>query len=191
MAALGGLAWVRIHPEIDVRPSLSTLAATALATGSLVLLAASPAAAESRIKQPGAHPDYHFEAEPHFMFGVDPPGPTAGQGFGPGFRGTIELVDNGFIASINNSVGLGLGFDWIAFSKKSTSIWVPIVMQWNFWLSDHWSVFGEPGFGFYLGNATGIRPVGAGGVRLHFNDTIALTLRAGYPTLSLGLSFLL
>ena len=174
-----------------MQPSVSALASAALAAGSLVLLAARPAAAD--IKQPDAHPHYHFEAEPHFMFGVRPPGPTAGQGFGPGFRGTVVLLDNGLVSSINDSVGLGFGFDWIAFpqSKKKTSIWVPIVMQWNFWLSDHWSVFAEPGFGFYLGNATGIRADGAGGVRLNFNQTIALTLRAGYPVSSIGLSFLL
>ena len=59
---------------------------------------------------------------------------------GVGFRGTLELVDNGFISSINNSVGLGFGVDW---TKKRT--WIPIVMQWNFWLSRNWSVFGEPG----------------------------------------------
>lgn len=175
-----------------MRPSVSALASAALAAGSLVFLAARPAAADqSRIKQPGVHPDYHFEAEPHFMFGVRPPGPAAGQGFGPGFRGTVVLVDNGFVTSINDSVGIGFGFDWIAFSNKATSVWVPIVMQWNFWLSDHWSVFGEPGFGFYLGNATGIRGVGAAGVRLNLNSTIALTLRAGYPVSSVGVSFLL
>lgn len=174
-----------------MRPRLAPVVPACLAGLALAFAAPSALADQSRIKQPGAHPDYHFEAEPHFMFGVDPPGPTAGRGFGPGFRGTIELVDNGFISSINNTVGLGFGFDWIAFSKKATSVWVPIVMQWNFWLSDNWSVFGEPGFGFYLGNATGVRAVGAAGVRLHFNDTIALTLRAGYPAFSVGLSFLL
>ena len=174
-----------------MRPAPSARISAAAAAGLLLLAARSAQADQSRIKQPGVHPDYHFEAEPHFMFGLDPPGGKAGRGFGPGFRGTIELVDNGFITSINNTIGIGFGFDWIAFSHKATSVWVPIVMQWNFWLSDNWSVFGEPGFGFYLGNATGVRGVGAVGVRLHFNDTIALTLRAGYPAFSAGLSFLL
>jgi hypothetical protein len=148
----------------------------------------------STIGRPGVHPDYVFEAEPHALFGpVDPPGGTAGKGFGLGFRGTFELVDNGFISSINNTVGLGLGFDWLAFPEKNkkTSVFVPIVMQWNFWISRNWSVFGEPGAGLYLGNATGVRPAIFGGARFHFTDTFTLTLRAGHPAFSAGVSLLI
>ena len=156
-----------------------------------VFLVASSSGAESLIKQPGRHPDYSFEAEPHIMFGFDPPGGRAGKGFGPGFRGTIELVDNGFIRTINNTVGLGFGADCICFDSGKRAIWVPIVMQWNFWLTDSWSVFGEPGGGFYLGNATGARPALYAGGRFHFSNTLALTLRVGYPAISAGVSFVL
>ena len=48
---------------------------------------------------------------------------------------------NGFIDRINDSVGLGFGVD---YTRDNT--WLPLVMQWNFWLSEHWSVFGEPGY---------------------------------------------
>ncbi|MBK7582409.1 MAG: hypothetical protein IPI67_19685 [Myxococcales bacterium] len=154
------------------------------------VLSGGPARAdEGVIKHPGRHPDYSFEAEPHFFFGFDPPGKTAGRGYGPGFRGTIELVDNGFVKSINNTVGLGFGFDWIAFTKDKQAVFIPFVMQWNFWLSRNWSVFGEPGWGLYLGNATGVRPAGYAGGRFHFSEKIALTLRIGYPAVSLGASF--
>jgi hypothetical protein len=144
---------------------------------------------QSVIKQPGQHPDYVFEAEPHLFFGFDPPGRSAKQGFGPGFRGTVELVDNGFVKKINNTVGLGFGLDWIAFGGDKTAIWVPVVMQWNFWLSRNWSVFGEPGGGFYLGHATGARPAIYGGARFHVADKLALTARVGFPALSVGASF--
>lgn len=154
-----------------------------------VLAWPAPAHAEMVIKQPGRHPDYVFEAEPHFFFGFDPPGDKAGKGYGPGFRGTFELVDNGFIRKINNTVGLGFGFDWIAFESKHQALWVPIVMQWNFWLSRSFSVFGEPGFGMWLGNAKGLRPAVYGGARFHFSDKIALTARVGFPAMSLGASF--
>lgn len=161
-----------------------------LASAATLSAFAEPARAdESVIKQPGRHPDYTFEAEPHFFFGFDPPGKSASKGYGPGFRGTIELVDNGFIKKINNTVGLGFGFDWIAFESKKQAVWVPIVMQWNFWLSRNWSVFGEPGGGIWLGNATGIRPAAYGGARFHFSEKIALTARVGFPALSLGASF--
>ena len=155
----------------------------------LVALSASRGARadESVIRQPGRHPDYSFEAEPHAFFGFK--SPNRHGGWGPGFRGTIEIIDNGFIKSINNTVGLGFGIDWIAFNNDKDVFWVPIVMQWNFWLSRNWSVFGEPGWGFYLGNDTGSRFTMSGGGRFHFSDTIALTLRVGYPGASAGLSF--
>jgi hypothetical protein len=163
------------------------LASHALAIALLAFSAS--ASAQSTIKSPGRHPDYTFEAEPHVFFGFDPPGASAGAGWGPGFRGTIELVDNGFIKKINNTVGIGFGFDYIAFSDKKAAAWVPIVMQWNFWLSPVFSVFGEPGGGLWLGNSSGVRPALYGGGRFHFSETFALTLRVGYPAMSAGVSF--
>jgi hypothetical protein len=148
---------------------------------------------QSLIKHPGAHPDYVFEAEPHLAVGfVDPPGgKDHGKGFGPGFRGTIELVDNGFISSIKNTVGLGFGLDWFVAGSKHSTFWVPVVMQWNFWLSRNWSVFGEPGGAIFFGDKTGASPVFFAGGRFHFSDVAALTLRVGYPALTVGVSFLL
>jgi hypothetical protein len=68
-------------------------------------------------------------------------------------------------------------------------------MQWNFWLSRSWSVFGEPG--------VSLRYVSKGndsfkldpfvlwlGGRYHFEERITLTLRVGYPVFSVGVSFL-
>jgi len=170
-----------------LRQSAASLAVIAVA----LFAARSARADQSVIKHPGQHPDYSFEAEPHLFFGFDPPGKAASQGFGPGFRGTIELVDNGFIKKINNTVGIGFGADWIAFGGDKTAVWVPVVMQWNFWLSRNWSVFGEPGGGFWLGNASGARPAIYGGARFHFVEKLALTFRVGYPALSVGLSFAL
>lgn len=152
------------------------------------------AAAVNTIKRPGLHPNYVFEAEPHLVVGFDVPGPKGkggfNSGFGPGFRGTIELVDNGFIKTINNTVGIGFGVDWLSPFDHNI-FWVPLVMQWNFWLSDKWSVFGEPGGGIYFGKASGVRPAFYAGGRFHFSDSVALTLRAGYPNVAVGVSFLL
>jgi hypothetical protein len=162
-----------------------------VALAAALLAEARPARADSTISQPGAHPSYAFEAEPHFFFGLPPPGQVAGQGFGPGFRGTVTLLQNGLVKSIDDSVGLGFGADWIAFTNKKASIWVPIVLQWNFWLTQRVSVFGEPGVGFYLGNTTGVRPDISGGARFALTQSIAVTARVGYPAFSLGVSFLL
>ncbi|HEY3234473.1 MAG TPA: hypothetical protein VGJ84_07140 [Polyangiaceae bacterium] len=137
----------------------------------------------SVIKLPGDHPDYVFEAEPHALIA-----PFKGVKFGVGFRGTIEIVDNGFISSINNTVGIGFGLDWF----PSDRVRVPVVMQWNFWLSENWSVFGEPGGALVFGrkHLEGEPVIYAGG-RLHFTPKVALTMRVGFPTPSVGVSFFL
>jgi hypothetical protein len=146
---------------------------------------------QSLIKYPGDHPEYRFEAEPHGLVGFGGPFDRGRADFGAGFRGTIVIVDNGFIKSINNSVGIGFGGD--LFFRRST-IFIPVVMQWNFWLSTRWSVFGEPGLGFAFNQFRGrdvVHPIFAAGARFHFNDKIALTMRVGYPAISVGVSFFL
>lgn len=152
-----------------------------------VLAAARPAHADQMvIKFPGLHPDYSFEAEPHLLLA-----PFHDFLPGVGFRGTIEVYDNGFIKTINNTVGIGFGADW-----ADKGVWLPVVMQWNFWLSRNWSVFGEPGVALRLGD----KPKGKGhwgpvalwaGGRYHFSDQVALTMRLGQPTFSVGVSFFL
>src|SRR3978361_281780 len=68
------------------------------------------------IAHPGDHSRYSFEAEPHLLLGlINPPGIGSGTGLGVGFRGTVVLVDNGFVATINNSIGLGFGADWVHY----------------------------------------------------------------------------
>lgn len=151
---------------------------------------ASPARADEMIiKTPGDHPSYRFEAEPHGLVGFGGPFERGRSDFGAGFRGTIIFLDNGFVKSINNSVGVGFGGD---FFFDSSVLYVPVVMQWNFWLSTHWSVFGEPGVGVAANPEKGRDAVGphvSVGGRYHFSDKIALTMRAGYPSFALGVSF--
>ena len=138
------------------------------------------------IKNPGLHPNYVFEAEPHFL--VDPYVDFAP---GVGFRGTVSLLHNGFVKTINNSIGITFGLDWV-----DKGVWIPVAMQWNFWLSRNWSVFGEPGISFragdngHRGDHVAWLGLWAGG-RYHFTDRVTLTLRVGSPTLSVGVSFLL
>jgi hypothetical protein len=202
------------------RTLLRTLLALALLFGSFGVCA--PAQAQSTIKQPGARTDYAFEAEPHLDVGLlDPPGFGGGTGWGLGFRGTVQLVKNGFIGKLNNSVGIGFGIDYLRYDGwqgprgacreftpgpagvpiciRTSGIdhvnyfYVPVVMQWNFWLHRKWSVFGEPGVAFYLqdGELQFTPFVLYAGGRYHITDRITLTMRIGYPTFSIGASFLL
>jgi hypothetical protein len=163
--------------------------AATLAALSLSLLPASARAEEhSIIKNPGDHPHYIFEAEPHLLLGFAGPF-DQGAYPGVGFRGTFHIAD-GFVTSINDSVGVGVGID--VAPSNDTRVFVPIVMQWNFWLSTHWSVFGEPGIAFGSGPGnSGVWPAFFAGGRFHFTERIALTIRLGYPDISVGCSFLL
>ena len=169
------------------------------------------------IRSPGDHSRYLFEAEPHLLLGlIDPPGVASGTGLGLGFRGTFILVDNGFVPSINNSIGLGVGLDWVHYghgrahcnrdqgpsgvcnfddSESVNNLWVPVVMQWNFFLSRQWSVFGEPGLAVRYTSTpddhkVSVDPQFYAGGRWHFSDQMTLTMRLGYPTFSVGVSFM-
>lgn len=146
---------------------------------------------ESIIRNPGDHPSYRFEAEPHGLLGFGGPFRDGRTEPGVGFRGTVVVVDNGFVSTINNSVGITFGAD--LFLDHGT-LFLPVAMQWNFWLSTHWSVFGEPGLGIVANHDRGrdvLQPVMMLGGRYHFTDRISLTMRVGYPSISVGASFFL
>jgi hypothetical protein len=190
----------------------------------LVLLAGT-ALADDTIKRPGDHPDYSVEIEPHLLWGWEHYDDAPSDGFGLGGRFSIPIVDNGFVSTINNSVAIGLGLDWLHYSYDgcfyyrgyrpgycsnvgdSNFLLFPVVMQWNFFLAKRWSVFGEPGFVIYHGfldycanlppgtpcsnpTTTGVDFAFYVGGRYHFSEHATLTMRIGYPTFSLGVSFL-
>jgi len=72
-------------------------------------------------------------------------------------------------------------------------LFVPVVMQWNFWLTRRFSAFGEPGVDFYyLGNhGFWFSPAAYVGGRVQLADGITLTGRIGYPTVAIGVSFMM
>jgi hypothetical protein len=192
----------------------------AVAAFSAVAALTATADAQSIIKNPGDHPDYKVEAEPHLNFAWA--NRWASNGFGVGARFSIPIVQNGFIPSINNSVAISFGLDYLRYSGcyysnrafgnafrdfgcGASFLLFPVAMQWNFWLSPKWSVFGEPGLYIYHGiyddpceaiggncsppSRTSVDFLFHAGGRFHINDTVALTLRVGYPTISFGASF--
>lgn len=120
---------------------------------------AMPALASAQIKEPGNHPLYPAELEPHLVVQWNDYAPCANDGFGPGFRATIPFLDNGPVPKINNNMGIGFGLDWAHASinnacanyrfygsNSSADIWsIPVVVQWNFFLLRKVSVFGEAG----------------------------------------------
>jgi hypothetical protein len=93
----------------------------------------------------------------------------------------------------------------------ANAFWLPVVVQWNFYFSDVISAFPELGLaidhtrwsdgfcrfnGVYQrcndgGSDTDVDLVLWLGVRFHIQDTFALTLRIGTPSLLLGAAFFL
>jgi hypothetical protein len=207
-----------------MRKTLLALAAAGIALS----IGPSAALADDTIKRPGDHPKYVVEIEPHALWGWTHYDYAPTDGFGLGGRFSIPIVDNGFVPSINNSVAIGFGVDWLHYSGTGCYVYnvgghiytgpcygvgdanylfFPIVMQWNFFVAEKWSVFGEPGlivyhgfFDYCYGAAPGsgcVNPTSTGvdfafyaGGRYHVSDHVALVMRIGYPTFSFGVSFM-
>jgi hypothetical protein len=72
-------------------------------------------------------------------------------------------------------------------------LFLPVVMQWNFWFTRRFSAFGEPGVDvYYLGNhGLSVSPAAYIGGRVKLAEGITLTGRLGYPTVAVGVSFML
>jgi hypothetical protein len=197
---------------------LATRVAAGAALGAATLLVAQQG--ECQIKRTGAHPRYSVELEPHLLIQHDRNWRARDEGFGPGIRATIPLVDNGPIPQINNNIGIGFGLDWATFDDcdqrwvlsdcGADFIWIPVVAQWNFFLTPVVSVFGEPGAAFvystwHFDGACPIydedecddsdldpfEPVFFAGGRFLFSENIGLVVRIGTPYVSLGATFLL
>ena len=195
------------------RMRCSVLAALALGAAGL---GARPALAQSIIKNPGDHAKT-VEIEPHLN--LRPFGTYNGDvGWGLGLRVGIPIGDNLFISSINNGIAISFGFDWMTYHGCDGRYYscgalnyfsLPVVLQWNFFLTRSWSVFAEPGLeiDFYGGdrcNGAGcpgyntLNPVLFAGARWHFGASTALTMRIGLdrwdqfgaPYFSIGVSFL-
>jgi hypothetical protein len=199
----------------DYRKIGLRLGLASFAVGAILLTASS---SQAQIKQPGSHPHYEWDVEPHLVWRYDNDH-FGGDGFGPGVRATYIFSDNGPISSINNTMGIGFGFDWAHFDNNACGHWwdnnrnwdgckgneymFPVVVQWNFYFARQLAVFGEPGlminhhswsantcpYGNCSSSDTSVEPVLFVGARLHFNDKVALTGRIIWNYASIGLSF--
>lgn len=150
---------------------------------------------------------------------ADPPGPGTAQGAGAGVRASFVVSRDGFIDNVNDSIAIGFGIDALHYRGQNSSLFgtclkrqpgpggtsvctevdvpggprnylfVPMVMQWNFWLRPQWSAFVEPGLAVFLTNrGLGAAPSLSVGGRMHISDVVSLVLRLGWPTTTLGVS---
>ena len=197
------------------------------------------ASAQSTLRDPHP-PRYSVEIEPKlniaYVFGTG----YGGNAWGPGVRFSIPVMSPGFVKSINDSIAISFGVDAMRYAgyrnygyyaycngnpkncpgyydgySYDTSFWavhLPVVLQWNFWLTDRWSVFGEPGltirhaffsnalcgpnynpnYGACYPDSTSVFFTFFAGGRFKFSDKVSLTMRLGYPIdFSVGVSFFL
>jgi hypothetical protein len=170
----------------------------------IAVLACSPAFADDTIRTPGDHPNYHVDIEPHGVLG----GGFFGSGFfgiGGGLRVSIPLCKNCFVSKINDNVAISFGADIAVypFADRASPwfLFLPVALQWNFFVARQWSVGAEPGVtpwfdvadnGYCGGrnNCWFIWPALSVVARYHFNEKVALTMRAGFPEFfNIGVSF--
>ncbi|HEY1960202.1 MAG TPA: hypothetical protein VGH28_31550 [Polyangiaceae bacterium] len=173
-----------------------------LLAAALLLASSSAFAEDSILKQPGQHPDYFAELEVHGLVAYGGGPLLIGRyplvGFGPGFHANFRILKNGFIPSLNDNVAIGVGAELVFDTDNAVHLVTPIFLQWNFWITKHWSVLGEPGvaIAFPLSTPRGPEPVFltpalSVGARYNFNDHVTLLMRLGFPVSSVGVSFFL
>jgi len=204
------------------------VSASVAALGSLLFAST----AHAQIRQPGAHPDYVVELEPHLVWQYGATEHFSNDGFGLGVRASIPVMKNGPVTTINNNFAISFGLDWahidgncdqffvgnvyVGNNCTANHILVPIVAQWNFFFTPVVSAFAEFGIGIHHWDesydcngvvaGTVIRggfvcggsdhgtdpiPLFAMGPRFILSDLFAITIRVGYPSLTIGGSFLL
>jgi hypothetical protein len=133
--------------------------------------------------------------------------PVMQNGFIPKINNSVAITFGGDFLHYENcySTIYGLGYGCAA-----NYLYFPVALQWNFFVAQKWSVMAElgaaPYYGFfdnYCDNLNqqqrlfctspshfSVTPWFNAGGRYHFNEHVALTLRIGWPTFSVGVSFM-
>jgi hypothetical protein len=181
----------------------TTFSATLALLGLAVVVGGAAEAREGTVVRGAQAPiGYTTELEPHLVLGpdgfIDGVNDSIAIGFGAdfghysaayglrGYRDQCRRFEPG-------PAGTSVCTDVTSTAGTYNYLFLPVVMQWNFWFTDRWSAFGEPGMNlYYLGNhgfAAG--PALYLGGRFRLSDRITLTARIGYPTLGIGVSFMM
>jgi hypothetical protein len=175
------------------------------------LFAASPALADGEAPTGrDEFPHYPIEIEPHFAFGAE--NVYGANGLGAGLRLSIPLIF-GHLGHVPDNLAIGFGADFLHYDNcyygndcGANYLMLPVVAQWNVFVARRFSLFAEGGLfvykGFFNGcgpgdgpgcsppSDFGVLPTVAIGARIHVGDNVSFVARLGYPTITLGVSFL-
>jgi hypothetical protein len=146
-----------LRPRTQIRTHASPLRAVLVAATLLL-----PATATAQVRTKNKLPPYSVEVEPHLVLQLFNEPAHADEGFGPGVRLSIPIIEQGPIRTIDNNMALGFGFDLTFFDDchdrywydrywgwaencEATDWWFPVVWQWNFVFTPVVSVLAEAG----------------------------------------------
>ncbi|MCS6796930.1 MAG: hypothetical protein NZ898_00085 [Myxococcota bacterium] len=116
---------------------------------------------------------------------------------GLGFRADIPIVSRGAVDGVDDDLSVSVGaeaFWW--WDASNLGVFPVVALQWNFYLSEHWSLCPELGVALWFGPhrnrywRTFVAPFAGFGARYHFSARNALLLRLTWPTgLQVGITF--
>jgi hypothetical protein len=153
---------------------------------------------------------YPLELEPHLTFG--PENVYGPAGYGMGIRVGAPVAAGRLGRNVGDNLALTFGADVVHFDNcyfgtycSANYMLVPVAAQWNLFLGPTVSLFAEGGAYLFKGwfsvcepgdvgcaapSDFGVLPTVALGARLRLGTAVALTGRLGYPTTTLGVSFM-
>jgi len=120
-AEVSRLAFSRVSVRLIATLSLSLAILATLATLATLASPSIAFAADDGVAVVNGAVPYRFELEPHLVFGTYAPGAGQGSGGGVGVRGGVVVLPHGLIGSIDDSIAVGFGVDYLRYYGK----WAP------------------------------------------------------------------
>jgi hypothetical protein len=139
--------------------------------------------------EPEIHQPYRLEVEAAVIGEVtNPPGGT-NRGAGIGGRVAVPILPRLILGNRDNlAICAGADYSWTSADRH---VWIPVVAQWNIWITSDFSARLEPGVALVVGNGTYVRPAGYLGLRYRVYRHLYITGRVGVPDATIGASLFL
>ena len=112
------------------------------------------------------------------------------RGAGFGARAGFQFLPNGLFGASDSFAAI-TGIDYIGTSTEPHA-WVPLQVQWNFWILPRFSAMIEGGASLTFGSSeTWVAPAFNVGIRYRVYKKLHVTGKVGIPSATLGVSLLL